>query len=77
MNANLGHVTQQLLGTRTTDPAFGLPAAWIEEVQREAAQMAGFTVVDCSTVVATHLSHLIPTPALWSRPALDAARRNS
>jgi flagellar biosynthesis protein FlhA len=56
---NPGHVTQQLLGTRTTDPAFGLPAVWIEEAQREAAQMAGFTVVDCSTVVATHLSHLM------------------
>ncbi len=56
---NPGHATQQLIGTRTTDPAFGLPAVWIEERQREAAQMAGFTVVDCSTVVATHLSHLM------------------
>ena len=48
-----------LLGTATTDPAFGLPATWIEDRQREQAQMAGFTVVDCSTVVATHLSHLM------------------
>jgi flagellar biosynthesis protein FlhA len=56
---NPGHVTQQLIGTATTDPAFGLPAVWIEERQREQAQMAGFTVVDCSTVVATHLSHLM------------------
>jgi flagellar biosynthesis protein FlhA len=56
---NPGHATQQLIGTATTDPAFGLPAVWIEERQREAAQMAGFTVVDCSTVVATHLSHLM------------------
>jgi flagellar biosynthesis protein FlhA len=56
---NPGHATQQLIGTRTTDPAFGLPAVWIEEHQRESAQMAGFTVVDCSTVVATHLSHLM------------------
>src|SRR5688572_4749409 len=55
---NPGGATQQLIGTRTTDPAFGLPAVWIEERQREAAQMGGFTVVDCSTVVATHLSHL-------------------
>ena len=47
------------IGTRTIDPAFGLPAVWIEERQREAAQMGGFTVVDCSTVVATHLSHLM------------------
>ncbi len=56
---NPGHATQRLAGTATTDPAFGLPAVWIEEAQREVAQMAGFTVVDCSTVVATHLSHLM------------------
>ncbi len=56
---NPGGATTQLIGTRTTDPAFGLPAVWIEERQRESAQMAGFTVVDCSTVVATHLSHLM------------------
>jgi flagellar biosynthesis protein FlhA len=54
-----GVSTTPLLGTATTDPAFGLPATWIEERQREAAQMAGFTVVDCSTVIATHLSHLM------------------
>ena len=52
-----------LLGTATTDPAFGLPATWVEERQREQAQMAGFTVVDCSTVVATHLSHLMQVHA--------------
>jgi flagellar biosynthesis protein FlhA len=56
---NPGGATQKLIGTQTTDPAFGLPAVWIDERQREAAQMAGFTVVDCSTVVATHLSHLM------------------
>jgi flagellar biosynthesis protein FlhA len=56
---NPGGATTNLIGTRTTDPAFGLPAVWIEERQRESAQMAGFTVVDCSTVVATHLSHLM------------------
>lgn len=56
---NPGGASTQLIGTRTTDPAFGLPAVWIEERQRESAQMAGFTVVDCSTVVATHLSHLM------------------
>ena len=60
---NPGHATQQLPGTRTTDPAFGLPAVWIEERQREAAQMAGYTVVDCSTVIATHLSHLMQVNA--------------
>ena len=52
-------IQQQLPGTRTADPAFGLPAVWIEERHKEMAQMAGFTVVDCATVVATHLSHLM------------------
>ena len=56
---NPGGASTALIGTKTTDPAFGLPAVWIEERQRETAQMAGFTVVDCSTVVATHLSHLM------------------
>ncbi len=56
-------VQQQLPGIKTTDPAFGLPAVWIDERQREAAQMAGFTVVDCATVVATHLSHLMQVNA--------------
>jgi flagellar biosynthesis protein FlhA len=60
---NPGGATTVLIGTKTTDPAFGLPAVWIEDRQRESAQMAGFTVVDCSTVVATHLSHLMQVNA--------------
>jgi hypothetical protein len=60
---NPGGATQQLPGTKTTDPAFGLPAVWIDERHRETAQMAGFTVVDCATVVATHLSHLMQVNA--------------
>jgi flagellar biosynthesis protein FlhA len=60
---NPGGATLQLPGARVTDPAFGLPAVWIEERQREQAQMAGFTVVDCATVVATHLSHLMQVHA--------------
>jgi flagellar biosynthesis protein FlhA len=60
---NPGGATQQLIGSKTTDPAFGLPATWIDERQREMAQMSGFTVVDCSTVVATHLSHLMQVNA--------------
>ncbi|MFT7723407.1 MAG: flagellar biosynthesis protein FlhA [Roseateles sp.] len=60
---NPGHATQKLIGTATTDPAFGLPAVWIEERHKEMAQMSGFTVVDCSTVVATHLSHLMQVHA--------------
>jgi flagellar biosynthesis protein FlhA len=60
---NPGGATLQLPGTKTIDPAFGLPAVWVEERHREAAQMAGFTVVDCATVVATHLSHLMQVSA--------------
>ncbi len=60
---NPGGGMPQLPGTKTVDPAFGLPAVWIEERQKEQAQMAGFTVVDCSTVVATHLSHLMQVNA--------------
>ena len=56
---NPGHAQLQLQGQATTDPAFGLPAIWIDERQRESAQMGGYTVVDSSTVVATHLSHLM------------------
>jgi flagellar biosynthesis protein FlhA len=60
---NPGGATQQLPGAKTIDPAFGLPAVWIEERHRDTAQMAGFTVVDCATVVATHLSHLMQVNA--------------
>ncbi len=54
-----GGVTTKLAGTTTTDPAFGLPAVWIEAAQREHAQVAGYTVVDAGTVIATHLNHLM------------------
>lgn len=60
---NPGGITTPLIGTATTDPAFGLPAKWIDAGQREAAQMAGFTVVDPETVMATHLSHLMQVQA--------------
>ena len=46
-------------GTPCTEPTFGLPALWIDEVHRELAQTLGYTVVDPSSVVATHLNHLI------------------
>ena len=60
---NPGGITTPLIGTATTDPAFGLPAHWIDERQKETAQMAGFTVVDSETVMATHLSHLMQVQA--------------
>ena len=56
---NPGRVAGHLPGTETKDPAFGLPAVWIDSAQREQAQAYGYTVVDASTVTATHLNHLI------------------
>ena len=60
---NPGQVFGKIDGTPTTDPAFGLEAYWIDAGQREEAQMLGYTVVDPSTVVATHLSQLLQTNA--------------
>lgn len=54
-----GGVTMKLPGTPTTDPAFGLPAVWVDVSMREQAQIAGYTVVDASTVIATHINHLL------------------
>ncbi len=56
---NPGRVAGQVPGTVTKDPAFGLPAVWIDPALREQAQAYGYTVVDASTVAATHLNHLI------------------
>ncbi len=56
---NPGQVSGELQGMPTTDPAFGLPAVWIEAGRREEAQNMGYTVVDASTVVATHISNLL------------------
>jgi flagellar biosynthesis protein FlhA len=56
---NPGRVAGQVAGTVTKDPAFGLPAVWIDPALREQAQAYGYTVVDASTVAATHLNHLI------------------
>src|SRR6201991_1222222 len=60
---NPGQVSAALPGSPTTDPAFGLPAIWIDTNLREQAQVYGYTVVDSSTVVATHLNHLVVTHA--------------
>jgi flagellar biosynthesis protein FlhA len=60
---NPGEASAPLAGTATRDPAFGLPATWIEITQRDFAQTQGYTVVDAPTVVATHLSHLMHTQA--------------
>ena len=60
---NPGQVSASLPGTQTQDPAFGLPAIWIDASLREQAQVYGYTVVDASTVLATHLNHLIHSHA--------------
>lgn len=60
---NPGMVSGPLPGAVTTDPAFGLPATWIESGLRDQAQAMGYTVVDASTVIATHLNHLITSHA--------------
>ena len=54
-----GGVRERLPGTPTQEPAFGLPAWWIAESERERAQAAGYTVVDPSTVLTTHVGELI------------------
>ena len=56
---NPGQVYGRLQGIAGKDPAFGLEAVWIDASQRDQAQTMGYTVVDPSTVVATHLSHII------------------
>jgi flagellar biosynthesis protein FlhA len=56
---NPGTAAGNLPGEKTIDPAFGLEAVWIESALKEQAQIQGFTVVEASTVVATHLNHLI------------------
>lgn len=56
---NPGQVTAALPGVPTRDPAFGLPAIWIDGALRDQAQAYGYTVVDASTVIATHLNHLV------------------
>jgi len=69
MAINPGCAEGDLPGTPCQEPAFGLPAVWIDEVMREQAQNQGYTVVDPSSVIATHLNHIISmhTDELFSR----------
>ncbi len=59
MAINPGQVFGKIEGIETLDPAFGLEAMWIEASQKDKAQTLGYTVVDASTVVATHLNQLL------------------
>jgi flagellar biosynthesis protein FlhA len=60
---NPGTATGEIQGTATTEPAFGLPAFWIAENQRDHAQLLGYTVVDGATVITTHISELVKQQA--------------
>ncbi|OXM16000.1 flagellar biosynthesis protein FlhA [Paenibacillus herberti] len=54
-----GFEDESIIGIETTEPAFGLPALWIDEATKERAEMSGYTVVDPPSVVATHLTEII------------------
>ena len=60
---NPGTADGELEGIKTTEPAFGLPAVWINENQKERAEMMGYTVVDPPSVIATHLTEIIKNHA--------------
>lgn len=59
LGINPGNVQEEIPGYRTTDPTFGLPAIWISEENRAKAEMLGYTVVDPSSIIATHLTQVI------------------
>lgn len=58
-----GNVDQKIEGIETKDPAFGMPAIWITEADKERAQFVGYTVVDPATVIATHITEILKTHA--------------
>ena len=59
LGINPGNVQEEIPGIRTKDPTFGLPAIWIAEENRAKAEMLGYTVVDPSSIIATHLTQVI------------------
>jgi len=60
---NPGNVTTEIEGEKTIDPAFGIPATWIEQERRDEAERAGYTVVDPPSIIATHLTEIIRSHA--------------
>ena len=66
---NPGLAEEPIEGTTAVEPAFGLPAQWIEASTKDRAEMLGYTVVDPSSVVATHLTEVIRrhAPSVLSR----------
>ncbi|HET9029309.1 MAG TPA: flagellar biosynthesis protein FlhA [Candidatus Aquilonibacter sp.] len=75
---NPGTATAPIDGIPTTEPAFGLPALWIPENARAEAEMAGYTVIDPTSVIATHLTELIKShaPDLLGRQEASALLEN-
>ena len=75
---NPGTATAPIDGIPTTEPAFGLPAMWIAETARTEAEMAGYTVIDPTSVIATHLTELIKShsPDLLGRQETSALLDN-
>ncbi len=63
MAMNPGNVSEEISGVETFEPAFGLPALWIQESEREQAELSGYTVVDPVSVLATHLTEVIKSHA--------------
>jgi flagellar biosynthesis protein FlhA len=63
MAMNPGSVVEEIPGEPTTEPAFGLPALWINSDAKDRAEMAGYTVVDASSIVATHLTEVLRSHA--------------
>jgi len=60
---NPGNVTTEIEGEKTIDPAFGIPATWVEQERRDEAERAGYTVVDPPSIIATHLTEIIRSHA--------------
>lgn len=75
---NPGIATEPLEGLETKDPAFGMPAVWITEDQKERAEMAGYAVVDPASVIITHLSEIVKShaPDLLSRQDVQSLLDN-
>ncbi|MBC8016283.1 MAG: flagellar biosynthesis protein FlhA [Sporomusaceae bacterium] len=80
---NPGTVFEEIVGIETVEPAFGLPALWIPEASREDAELAGYTVVDPVSVLATHLTEVIKAHAAEVlgrqevQTLIDAVRQNN
>ena len=73
MCLDTGSVVEEIKGEPTVDPAFGVPALWVGEDMRQQAENAGYAVVDPPTIIATHLTEIIRSPAadILSRQEVD------